>query len=354
MSTRLFLIALVLGTVATAVAFDRCVVLEMAYAEYWGTCASSSGLLDQICDTLPGRVAHIELHCRPEYPLHCPEARQKWFLYPSRGGSYYYPSLYVDGKDCGSSPSAWAGYISAKLSEPSNVGLTHVGTTYNPATRSGQLQVECYNNGVGLISAALQFAITEDSINYSAPNGDQWHNAVCRDFVPTQLGTSVTLPSGRRDTVTIPFELQADWVEENVKLVVYLQNMTLQGDTLACYQSLTSSVLEFVAGVEEPKLLSSRDLRVQVSPNPCRTGCEFAISGAAANGGRVTVYAPDGRQVADIAANGNRAFWNCNRVARGVYLYRVNAGTATAEGKLVVTDWRLCFYLGRAFSPPSS
>ena len=277
------------------------------------------------------------MHCRPEYPLHSPEARQKWFLYPSRGGSYYYPSLYVDGKDCGSSPAAWEGYISAKRLVPSDVSLTHVGTTYDPGTRTGQLQVECYNSGADQISAALQFAITEDSINYSAPNGDQWHNAVCRDLVPDQYGTAVTLAAGSRDTVTVAYELQSEWVEERVELVVYLQNMTLQGDTLACYQGSVSSVLSFV-GVDESKLIAARDLRVQVGPNPCRAGCEFTLSGAAAHGARVTVYAPDGRQVAGIAARGNRASWNRAGVAPGVYLYRVNAGTATAEGKLVVTD----------------
>ncbi len=294
-------------------------------------------MLDGICDTLPGQVAHIEFHCRPEYPLHCPEARQKWFLYPDRGGYYYYPTLYVDGKDCGSTPSAWASYISARLSAPSDVSLTDIGTTYDPATRTGQLQVECYNSGAEEISAALQFAITEDSVNYSAPNGDQWHNAVCRDFVPNHYGTAVTLAAGGRDTVTLSYELEPDWVEERVELVVYLQYMTLQGDTLATYQGSASSVLSFV-GVEESKLHAARDLRVEVGPNPCRTGCEFAVSGEAAHGVRIAIYSSDGRQVSSLETRGNRAYWNSDGVARGVYLYRVRAGAATAQGKLVLTD----------------
>jgi len=294
-------------------------------------------LLDGICDSLPGQVAHIEFHCRPEYPLHCPEARSKWFFYPSRGGYYYYPSLYVDGKDCGSTTSAWEGYINDKLSAPSDVSLTHVGTTYDPVTRTGQVEVECYNSGADEISAALQFAITEDSVYYSAPNGDQWHNAVCRDFVPNHYGTPVTLAAGGRDTITLSYELQPDWVEDRVELVVYLQNMTLQGDTLACYQGSASNVLSFV-GVEESKLLAARDLRVSVSPNPCRTGCEFAVSGEAARGAMVTIYSADGRLVSSVQTIGNRASWSCNGLSRGIYLYRVNAGTVTAQGKLVVTD----------------
>ena len=279
------------------------------------------------------------MHCRPEYPLHCPEARSKWFLYPSRGGSYYYPSLYVDGKDRGSSPSAWEGYISTRLSASSDVSLTHVGTTYDTITRTGQVQVECYNSGVDDITAALQFAITEDSVYYSAANGDQWHNAVCRDLVPDQLGTAVTLPAGGRDTVTVAYELQPGWVADRVELVVYLQNMSLQPDSaLPCYQALTGNALDFVPGVAESKPAFVRGLTVQVSPNPCRARCEFELSGAVASGAHLSLYAPDGRLVSSLDVAGNRATWNRAGAARGVYFYRVDVGKTTTEGKLVVTD----------------
>ena len=97
-------------------------------------------------------------------------------------------------------------------------------------------------------------------------------------------------------------------------------------------------MLDFVPGVEESKLLAARDLRVSVSPNPCRAGCEFTLSGAAARGAHITVYTPDGRLVSSLQTTANRASWSRARVSRGVYLYRVNAGSATAEGKLVVAD----------------
>jgi hypothetical protein len=81
-----------------------------------------------------------------------------------------------------------------------------------------------------------------------------------------------------------------------------------------------------------------RDLSVTVSPNPCRAGCEFTLSGAAARGARIAVYTPDGRLVSSLQTTGNRAAWSRSGISRGIYLYRVNAGTATAEGKLVVTN----------------
>ena len=298
-------------------------------------------MLDQICVNNEGYVAPIEWHVSASYPfLHSPEARLKFRSYPPPyNGGYATPWLWVDGKQRGYNYNQWAGYVSNQLAVPSDVSLTHVGTAYDPATRNGQVVVECFNGGSDSIDAALQFAITEDSCYYVGPNGDPWHNHVCRDYVPTNAGTPVTLAAGATDTLTIPYSLDQSWVEEKVKLVLYLQNMTVQPDsTMPCYQGSAAKVLDFT-GVQESKLLEARDLHVSVSPNPCRTICEFTLSGAAAvRGARVTVYTPDGRLVSSVDAAGNRATWNRAGVTRGIYLYRVNAGSATAEGKLVVTD----------------
>ena len=289
----------------------------------------------------PGMIAHVEWHVSSAYPQYCAEAHSKWYLYPPPyQGSYATPWLWIDGKNRGYQYSSWENYIYDEMAVPSDVSLTHVGTTYDPATHNGQVQVECYNGGtIPIVSAHLQVAITEDSINYTGPNGDPWHNGVCRDYVPNQNGTTVTLGPGATDTVTLAYSLNPSWVEQKVKLVVYLQNMTPQADSSEpCYQGLVGNVLDFVPGVEESKFLAARDLRVSVSPNPCRTGCEFTLSGAAARGAQITLYTPDGRLVSSLQTAANRASWSRAGVARGIYLYRVNAGTATAEGKLVVAD----------------
>ena len=278
-------------------------------------------------------------HISSSYPLYNAKGYAKWMRYPPPyQGGYATPWLWVDGKNCGYNYNSWQSDISNELLVSSDVSLTHVGTIYNPAPRTGQLKVECHNSGASAISAALQFAITEDSLYYLSSNGDTWHNHVCRDYVPNQNGTPVTLAAGATDTVTVPYALDSSWVEKRVKLVVYLQNTTVQPDSsLPSYQGLVGNVLSF-AGVEESKLLAARDLRVQVSPNPCRSGCEFTLSGAAAHGARITVYTPDGRLVSSLQTAANRASWSRAGVSRGIYMYRVNAGTATAEGKLVVTD----------------
>jgi hypothetical protein len=297
-------------------------------------------VLDQISRDYDGWVAPVEWHTVSSYPLYNAEGNAKWHLYPPPyQGGYATPWIWVDGKSRGYIYNQWAGYVSNQILVPTDVSMAHVGTWYNPSTRAGEVAVECYNGGTTQIDAALQFAITEDSLHYTGPNGDPIHNHVCRDYVPNQNGTPVTLGAGMTDTITVAYSLQPSWVEENIRLVVYLQNMTTQPDSSKpCLQSKATHVLDFT-GVEEQKLLQSRDLSVQVSPNPCRTGCRFAISGAAAREGSVTIYTPDGRLVSRLATERGQATWNRTEATpRGIYLYRVNAGTATSEGKLVVTD----------------
>jgi len=297
-------------------------------------------LLDNVTDVNPGLVARVEWHIYSSSPLYNSEAVAKWHLYPPPyQGGYATPWLWVDGKNRGYNYPSWENYIYDEMLVPSDVGMTHLGTTYDSVSRSGQVQVEYYNSGSDTVKAAVQFAITEDSCNYVGSNGDAWHNGVLRDYVPNQNGTPITLPPGGADTLTLAYSLNASWNQEHVKLVLYLQNMTLQADSsLPCYQGIANRVKDFSTGVQEPTRFSTGDLRVQVGPNPCRNVCEFNLSGAAARGARIGVYAPDGRLVSNVQTAGNRAVWSRNGVARGVYMYRVTSGTATAQGKLVVTD----------------
>jgi len=296
-------------------------------------------VLDQIAQDFGSAVAPVEWHVGSGYPLYCAEAHSKWYMYPPPyGGSYATPWLWMDGKSRGYNYNEWSGFVAAQIRLPAEVSLFHVGTTYDPGTRTGEVRVECYNSGADTLDAALQIAVTEDSLKYNAPNGDTMHNHTCRDYVPDQNGTPIMLAPGATDTLIVPYAVDPSWVEENLNLVIYLQNMTVQTDSsMPCYQGVSGGLLQ-LTGVKESKLSVARDLRVSVSPNPCRTGCEFTLSGAAARGARLAVYSPDGRLVSNVEMNGNRASWHRNGVSRGIYMYRVVSGTAFAQGKLVVID----------------
>lgn len=161
-------------------------------------------MLDQVEEANPGKLARVAWHIYSGAPpMYKAEANAKWRRYPPPyQGGYATPWLWVDGKSRSYQYNSWQNYIYDEMLVPADVGLTHVGTTYDPVSRSGQLKVECYNSGAApIISAALQFAITEDSVRYTGSNGDSIHNGVLRDYVPNQNGTTITLGPGVTDTM---------------------------------------------------------------------------------------------------------------------------------------------------------
>jgi hypothetical protein len=300
-------------------------------------------MLDQICDEFGDRVAPVQWNANSSYPkLYNQEAWDKWHLYPPpMNGGYYYPWLWTDGKSSYYDFYHWRDSVVRHMAETSAVQLTHIGTIYDPLTRTGEVQVECFSSSPDPITAAVQIVITEDSIYYPTSNGDTWHNHVCRDYVPTIYGTEVTIPAGGYDTAFQTFHIDTSWVEARCKLVIWLQNMTLQPDsTMPCYQGVQSLLMDFTA-VAEPRTPRPERFTVNVSPNPASRSApvRFTLDHSTAGPLSVSLFDASGRRVQSAICNLQSAVaLDLRSVPAGIYLYRVTAGTATAEGKLIVTD----------------
>ncbi len=291
----------------------------------------------------------MQWHVDAGYPQYCAEARAKWYQYPPPyNGSYATPWAWIDGKSRGYTYTQWASYVTSRLAVPTDIRLDLSGE-YNPATRTGTLVAVMFNSGMMPLNAALQVAITEDSINYTGPNGDPWHNHVCRDYVPDQNGSPVLIPSGGYDTVTVSYTLSAGWRERFVKIVAYVQSTTTQPDSSRpVYQGASAPVLSFV-GVAEPRIPDSfyDNLTVTAGPNPCPTSAEFCFTGRPGQSYRLTIFAPDGSRVREftgtITTGQNKLNWDRTdthgrKVSRGIYGYRLAATGCAATGKLVITD----------------
>jgi len=310
-------------------------------------------VLDGIAINNPDRVAAIEWHTSSSYPLHCPEARSKWFTYSPPywyNGAWYYatPWVWVDGKQRGFNSGLWQGYINAQLAVPADVGI-NIGGGYTPGAGTGRLEIELVNTTVDPITAVCHIVITEDSIRYSAPNGDQWHNQVCRDYVPTHLGTSVTIPASGADTLTQDFTIQPGWDEERCKIIVYLQNTTMQADSSEpIYQGGKIPLLTLTGVAEPTPAPRPTAAAVTVTPNPCADRAEFRFAATPGERYELLIHSSDGRLVCSragtVSASAGTVSWDRrdddgSRVARGVYAYRLRTGSALpATGKLVVLD----------------
>lgn len=262
-------------------------------------------------------------------------------MYPGPyNGSYATPWLWVDGRQRGYIYSQWPTYVAQQLAAPTPVSMTLAGA-YNQSTRTGTIQAVIQNDSSAEITARVSVVITEDSCYYVGPNGDPWHNHVCRDYIPDQNGTIVTIPAGAADTVEQNFALQSGWNEEKCKLVVYAQSTTMvpADSSYPAFQGAAANVLDFT-GIEEPGTLLKPHAALRVGPNPCRGLARLTLEAPAGAGYLLQVFAPDGRIVWERSGTSSgspeNAVWHDARP--GVYLCRLTAGTARTTAKLVVTE----------------
>ncbi|HYM81452.1 MAG TPA: FlgD immunoglobulin-like domain containing protein [Candidatus Limnocylindria bacterium] len=96
--------------------------------------------------------------------------------------------------------------------------------------------------------------------------------------------------------------------------------------------------------VQPPALDVSRKLVVEVVPNPFRTATHFRFTTLPGEASRVRVFSSSSRLVREISGGreggARQAVWDGRdqkgrRLPAGLYLYRVDAGTRSARGKLV-------------------
>ncbi|HDQ98801.1 MAG TPA: hypothetical protein ENN51_00740 [candidate division WOR-3 bacterium] len=301
--------------------------------------------MDQIVLDFPGRIAAIEWHINASYPLYSAEARTRFRSYPPPyNGGYATPWAWIDGKSRGYQYSSWSSWAQYQMAIPAEYGIGLTGS-YTPGAGSGELAIELTNPTSSPVTADLFVVITEDSIYYSAPNGDPWHNHVCRQFATGVSGTSVTIPAMTTDTVIQNFAIESGWVEERCNLVAYLQTPDVQPDSSRpIHQGAIIRLLE-LTGIAEREPVRPR-LAVTAGPNPVRDRAELHFNARPGSSWRLAVYSSTGRRVASLQgiANGkdivtwNRRDESGSRVPAGVYGWRLTVDGRTAQGKLVTTD----------------
>lgn len=298
-------------------------------------------MLDQIVGNFTGNVVAVEWHVSSSYPLYSAEARGKWFMYPGPyNGSYATPWLWVDGRQRGYNYNLWMSYVASQISVPTPVQITLSGE-YIPTTRNGTIKAVIQNDSADAVTGRVSVVITEDSCYYLGPNGDAWHNHVCRDYIPNQSGTILTIPAGGTDSVVLPFTIATNWVEEKCKVVVYIQStqMVPADSSYPAFQGAEVPVLDLV-GIQEKKIGAYLKPQLRVYPNPARGKTQIVFNAQPGLPYQITLYSADGRRIQQFfgsTASENRLRTETH-LAPGIYLYRLVLNGSALSGKLVVTE----------------
>lgn len=301
----------------------------------------------------PDRIALIEMHIDPAYPLHLPEARARWFTYPPpypSGQSWYYvtPWIWIDGD-----PHCYAtqpfsflaadSLLAARMTVPSPF-TTSIWGDYNPGTLTGNIHAQFRNDSTAALTGRVLFVITEDSLNYVGPNGDAWHNQVARDYIPDTIGSLASIPAGESLTVSQTFTLDPSWNTDRLKFVVFVQDTLMQPDSvIAIWQGAVLGLDQL--GIMEYGTANIAASNVNAAPNPCVSGTRFSFLLASGEHYEISVFDVSGRRVRVLSGTATGSAetveWDLrndarDRVSSGVYLYRFESAAVHATGKVVV------------------
>jgi hypothetical protein len=291
-------------------------------------------VLDNIVIQYPTRIAPIEMHLRSGYPLYSAEAYARMQYYPS--SNWYTPNLILDGTPMGSGYSSWQSYIVTRMNQPAPMRISMWGSY---GSGSGTIYARYHNDSTASVTAYVYFVITEDSCYYSAPNGDQWHNHVARDYVPNQIGQQVTIPAGDSVTVSQAFTIQSGWNVNRCKIVTWIQN----NSTREVYQAGFIKVTD-LTGIEEQNR-ESISKQITIAPNPCINGTEFRFNLKPGTEYTIQIYNVLGSEVQRLkgVSTGSEEIlkWNLldknhKSVRSGVYFYKFTSPEINTTGKIVV------------------
>lgn len=288
------------------------------------------------------------MHISSSYPLYCAEARQRMYSYPPPyyyGGSWYYatPWLWYDGDPHGSYVySTWESKIVAEMNRPTPFTCAMWGT-YTPP--NGVVYAKFRNDSTATLTGRIRFVLTEDSLYYSAPNGDLWHNHVARDYLPDTSGTPVTLNPGDSITVSRNFTIQTGWNASRCEIVTWIQSTVLLPDsTRDIWQGGLIKVYELTY-VEEDGSKNELSEPISPIPNPCVSRTRFTFRLNSGTLYEINIFDVTGRKIRTIKglATGNEQIveWDLKdgsgrTMGSGVYLYRFETKETSSSGKIVI------------------
>jgi len=210
---------------------------------------------------------------------------------------------------------------------------------------SGTVYAKFRNDSTATLTGRIRFVLVEDSLYYSAPNGDLWHNHVARDYLPDTSGTAVTLAPGDSITASRNFTVQSGWNANKCEIVTWIQSNTILPDsTRDIWQGGLIKVSQLTY-IEEDNSENPIISEIKPIPNPCVNKTTFTFRLNNGTPYQIAIFDVSGRKIRTLKgqAIGNEQMieWNLKndagmRMGSGVYLYRFAGGETSTSGKIII------------------
>lgn len=232
------LIVLSLCIVAFASAYQRVVVAEEFTGTWCPYCPGAARALDEIHGRAYDSLVVVAYHIGDGFQNGDAVIRDNFYNITGYPTSMFDGTVRAIGAQRNGTVYPWyRALVSSRLDQETAI-LISLECTYDTVSRNGSVTATVENEAAGSRSGTLQFAVVENHIPHNW-QGMNKLDFVMRDMLPDANGESVSIPAGDTIIRSQDFSLAGLWVEENCKIVVFLQSATqdiYQGAEIAVMQ----------------------------------------------------------------------------------------------------------------------
>lgn len=206
----------------TQAQYDKYVLIEWFTNTYCGICSSKNPGLQEIYDAYTTGLHRLTIHPDVPYPqcsLHNfnPDDNSARQSYYNVGAT---PSVFMNGNGVSTStPLSFADAINARIEETSPISVL--------VDESGANQAKVTIHSASDLSGdyRLFVAVVEKHLDFEAPNGEDEHFDILRDFVSSTEGDPITLPqAGEMKVFDYSFTIPNGVAAEEAYILAFVQN----------------------------------------------------------------------------------------------------------------------------------
>lgn len=211
---------------------DRVVLAELYTATWCTFCPNATGAIDSLTNQFgPGQLVILQYHPSTlNDPFGTAQTDGRIQYYFGTGANP--PIILFDGKDrvegASSLSDTYSRYrdkIQSRLLYKSPLQITpsvdslHGDSVWVKASFQVVTDISSPN-------VVVHFVVAEDSISYTAPNGETLHRFVVRSMLPDQNGQTVAVPGNGTWVASRSFVINQNWDRDRLNLIVFAQDPT--------------------------------------------------------------------------------------------------------------------------------
>lgn len=138
------------------------------------------------------------------------------------------PQAFLLGKYMGNyNANLWTNVLNTQLAASRSMGIS-VAKSYDTTSKNGTLNISINQNSGAAVSDLVYYvALTEDGLEYNAPNGEEVFEQVMRDLFTSPNGDAINISAGQTVTLSpMNFTIPADVNDRHASIIVFTQSIS--------------------------------------------------------------------------------------------------------------------------------